>query len=108
MQEVQSSVRAQRLGRGNPAVIGTRPLDRWLCVPVFRRVCPVHNARSVKASPKRVKGAARHFCKCVATATPAINIIRQPLAARSKFSGADCERASSSSVIAAAASGLAK
>ena len=28
--------------RGSPAVIGTRPLDRWLCVPVFRRVCPYH------------------------------------------------------------------
>src|SRR5688572_28583702 len=25
---------------GNPAVIGPRPLDRWLCVPVFQRVCP--------------------------------------------------------------------
>src|ERR1700751_2213536 len=28
--------------RGSPAVIGTHPLDRWLCVPVFRRVCPCH------------------------------------------------------------------
>src|SRR6056297_1672506 len=25
---------------GNPAVVGPCPLDRWLCVPVFRRVCP--------------------------------------------------------------------
>ena len=27
---------------GSPAVIGTRPLDRWLCVPAFRRVCSTH------------------------------------------------------------------
>jgi hypothetical protein len=29
-----------RCSAGNPAVVGPRPLDRWLCVPVFRRVCP--------------------------------------------------------------------
>jgi hypothetical protein len=28
--------------RGSPAVIGTHPLDRWLCVPAFQRVCPCH------------------------------------------------------------------
>jgi hypothetical protein len=26
---------------GNPAVIGLKPLDRWLCVPGFCRVCPL-------------------------------------------------------------------
>src|ERR1700722_3947270 len=41
--------------RGSPAVIGTRPLDRWLCVPVFRRVCPYHCTQSVKASRFGVK-----------------------------------------------------
>ena len=30
--------------RGSPAVIGILPLDRWLCVPVFRRVCPFHSS----------------------------------------------------------------
>jgi hypothetical protein len=37
-------VRASRQlrDRGSPAVIGILPLDRWLCVPVFRRVCPCH------------------------------------------------------------------
>jgi len=37
-------VRASRRvrDRGSPAVIGILPLDRWLCVPVFRRVCPCH------------------------------------------------------------------
>ena len=43
------AVEIQRRGRGesrresfpgNPAVLGRRPLDRWLCVPAFRRVCP--------------------------------------------------------------------
>jgi hypothetical protein len=27
--------------RGNPAVLGIAPLDRWLCVLAFRRVCPL-------------------------------------------------------------------
>ena len=35
--------------RGSPAVIGIRPLDRWLCVPAFRRVCPYQPGSSVKA-----------------------------------------------------------
>src|SRR5882757_1779523 len=37
-------VRASRQvrDRGSPAVIEILPLDRWLCVPVFRRVCPCH------------------------------------------------------------------
>src|SRR5882672_7852172 len=34
--------RATLRDRGSPAVIGILPLDRWLCVPVFRRVCPCH------------------------------------------------------------------
>jgi len=25
---------------GNPAIVGIYPLDRWLCVPEFQRVCP--------------------------------------------------------------------
>jgi hypothetical protein len=25
---------------GNPAVLGITPLDRWLCVTIFRLVCP--------------------------------------------------------------------
>ncbi len=41
--------------RGSPAVIGIRPLDRWLCVPAFRRVCPCHYQTSVKASWISVK-----------------------------------------------------
>src|SRR5579862_6988947 len=40
---------------GSPAVIGIRPLDRWLCVPAFRRVCPFHYRVSVKLSPFPVK-----------------------------------------------------
>ena len=41
--------------RGSPAVIGIRPLDRWLCVPAFRRVCPYQLGSSVKASRISVK-----------------------------------------------------
>ncbi len=45
-----ASVRARR-DRGSPAVIGIRPLDRWLCVPAFRRVCPYQRRPSVEATP---------------------------------------------------------
>jgi len=41
--------------RGSPAVIGALPLDRWLCVPVFRRVCLSLRTPSVKASRMTVK-----------------------------------------------------
>jgi hypothetical protein len=33
---------AKELNCGNPAVVGLRPDDRWLCVPAFRRVCRLH------------------------------------------------------------------
>ena len=33
--ETQTNLRRS----GNPAVIGLEPLDRWLCVPAFQRVC---------------------------------------------------------------------
>src|ERR1700722_11538289 len=62
--------------RGSPAVIGTYPLDRWLCVPAFRRVCPCHfRALSVKASPMTVKG-----LYCVRTLNELLNIFSPPRA----------------------------
>jgi hypothetical protein len=43
-----------------PPSLELNPLDRWLCVPIFRWVCPCHlMALSVKASPMTVK---RLYC----------------------------------------------
>ena len=33
---------------GNPAIVGM-PLDRWLCVPASRRVCPFQSSRFCRA-----------------------------------------------------------
>src|SRR5579863_4886878 len=45
--DVNREVHARWRDRGGPAVIGTElPLDRWLCVPAFRRVCRSHCAQS--------------------------------------------------------------
>ena len=35
-----------------PRRLRNRPLDRWLCVPVFRRVCPYHRAKCRSGAPR--------------------------------------------------------
>jgi hypothetical protein len=40
--------------RGDPAVVGMTPLDRKLCVPAFRRVCP-WNDFIIPRGPVQVK-----------------------------------------------------
>jgi hypothetical protein len=42
-----TSMSHRRFRSGNPAVLGTWPVDRWLCVPTFRLVCPVSVVDSV-------------------------------------------------------------
>ena len=50
---------------GNPAIVAAaaQPLDRWLCVPAFRRVCPLQCATAMEyaeSTDKRSSGCASH------------------------------------------------
>src|SRR6185437_6672837 len=58
--ESGSNVEGNAIGRASarpwqPRRHRNRPLDRWLCVPAFRRVCPCHYAPSVEVREGRVK-----------------------------------------------------
>ena len=51
---------------GNPAVLGSSPVDRWLCVPAFRRVCRFQYGRTLAQTRAGCKGLVSETCATAA------------------------------------------
>ena len=49
---------------GNPAILGETPVDRWLCVPLFRTVCPNEHPLACTITPDWLKFFASKRRRC--------------------------------------------